>query len=216
LFAAVVMLSYLFYLPFGREEWGYLRFLLPAYPPLLVLAVAVTVETLGLAIGRDGARTAAASIVCIALAGWQVRSSVERGALAAGLIERRYVDVGRYIDFALPSNSVFISSLHAGSIRYYSGRLTLNYDRLERRWLDDAVVELRARGQHPFIALEEGEEPSFRNRFQEVNALGRLDWPPMAERHEPIRVRIYDPADRERFQRGETIQTQSIARVRRW
>ncbi len=54
--AAVVWLSYLFYLPFGRDEWTYLRFLLPAYPPLLVLSVAVTIEVLGLAIARDRAR----------------------------------------------------------------------------------------------------------------------------------------------------------------
>jgi len=215
-FAAVVFLSYLFYRPFGREEWTYLRFLLPAYPPLLVLAVAVTVEAWA-AISRNSARTAAGVlIVCGTVAGWQARASVQRGALSARLIEQRYVDVGRYIEIALPSNSVFIAKLHAGSIRYYSGRLTLYYDRLERRWLDDAVKELRARGFHPFIALEEDEEASFRERFEALNGLGRLDWPAMAERREPVRVRIYDPVDRERFQRGETIQTQSIERVRRW
>src|SRR6185503_13143476 len=35
-FAAVVLLSYLFYLPF--EDWTFLRFFLPAYPMLLALA----------------------------------------------------------------------------------------------------------------------------------------------------------------------------------
>jgi hypothetical protein len=215
-FAAVVLLSYLFYLPFGREEWIYLRFLLPAYPPLLVLSVAVTIETLGMAIARDRARAAAALIVCVALAGWQARTSIERGALSARLVERRYADVGRYIDVTLPSNGVFIASVHAGSIRYYSGRSTLNYDRLQPRWLDGAVAELRARGLHPFIAVEVDEERLFRERFAELNVLGRLDWPPIAERREPISVRIYDPADRPRFQRGDTIDTQAIPRARRW
>jgi hypothetical protein len=214
-FAAVVMLSYLFYRPYGREEWEYLRFLLPAYPPLLVLAVAVTVETFHAVIARVAVRTAAALTVCILLAAWQARTSVERGALAARLVDRRYVDVGRYVDVVLPSNSVVIASLHAGSIRYYSGRQTLNYDHLEPRWLDEAVAELRKRGSHPFIALEEGEMPSFRERFEEVNVLGRLDWPPMAERSEPIRVRIYDPADRERSRRGETVETRTIPLARR-
>jgi hypothetical protein len=214
-FAAVVMLSYLFYLPFGRHEWVYLRFLLPAYPPLLVLAVAVTIEASRLVSARDPARTAGALIICIAVASWQARASVELGALAARVIDQRYVDVGRYIDVTLPADSVVIASLHSGSIRYYSGRRTMNYDRLERRWLDGAIEELRRRGTRPFIALEEGEEPSFRERFGEWNALGRLDWPPMAERREPIRVRIYDPADRERFRRGETIATQSIQPARR-
>jgi hypothetical protein len=214
--AAVVWLSYLFYLPFGRDEWTYLRFLLPAYPPLLVLSVAVTIEVLGFAIASDRARTAAALIVCVALAGWLARTAVDRGALTARLVERRYADVGRYIDVTLPSNGVFIASVHAGSIRYYSGRLTLNYDRLQPRWLDDAVTELRSRGLHPFIAVEVDEERLFRERFAEMNALGRLDWPPIAERREPIDVRIYDPDDRARFQRGERIETAAIPLVRRW
>jgi hypothetical protein len=214
--AAVVGLSYLFYLPFGRDEWTYLRFLLPAYPPLLVLSVAVAIEVLDLAIARDHARTAAALIACLALAGWLARTSVDRGALTARPVERRYVDVGRYIDVTLPSNGVFIASVHAGSIRYYSGRLTLNYDRLQPRWLDDAVAELRSRGLHPFIAVEVDEERLFRERFAEMNVLGRLDWPPIAERREPIHVRIYDPADRERAQRGDRIETGTIPLVRRW
>jgi hypothetical protein len=214
--AAVVWLSYLFYLPFGRDEWTYLRFLLPAYPPLLVLSVAVTIEALGFAIAQDRARTATAVVVCVALAGWLARTALERGALMARLVERRYVDVGRYIDVTLPSNGVFIAGVHAGSIRYYSGRLTLNYDRLQPRWLDDAVAELRSRGLHPFIAVEADEERLFRERFAEMNVLGRLDWPPAAERREPIPVRIYDPADRERMQRGERIETGTIPLVRRW
>jgi hypothetical protein len=214
-FAGVVFLSYLFYIPFGRDEWTYLRFLLPAYPPLLALAVAAAVEVLGRLIARDGPQLRAAVVLCVALAVWQLRTSIVRGALDARPIERRYVDVGKYIDAALPANAVFIAGVQAGSIRYYSGRLTISFDRLERRWLDDAVIELRARGFHPLIALEEGEESSFRERFAELNALGRLDWTPIASREEPIRVRIFDPADRERFQHGEPIQTHTIPPARR-
>ncbi len=204
-FVAVVAGSYLFYRPFGREEWTYLRFLLPAYPPLLVLAVAVTLET-ARRVMRDARRAMLTAIViCAALAAWQGRDAVRRGALLARPIERRYVDVGHYVDTMLPPNSVCIARLHAGSIRYYAGRLTLYYDWLERRWLDDAVHELAVRGYHPFIVVEEDEEPAFRERFGELNALGTLDWPPMAERFEPVRVRIYDPLDRDRFRRGEQM-----------
>ena len=215
-FAAVVFLSYLFYRPFGRDEWTYLRFLLPAYPALLILSVAVTVETTRRLIARERTATAAAATICVALSGWLAHESIQRGALVARLVERRYVDVGKYIEAMLPPNSVFIAKLHAGSIRYYSGRLTMNYDWLERRWLDEAVKELSARGYRPFIALEEDEEASFRERFGGLNTLALLDWPPMAERREPVRVRIYDPADRERFQHGQTTETRPIERVRRW
>jgi hypothetical protein len=213
-FAGVIALSYLFYRPYGREEWEYLRFLLPAYPPLLVLAVAVAFEIAAVTRALQTVRAVTAVSVCVLVAGWQARESFERGSLTARLVDQRYVDVGRFVDVVLPENSVVFASLHAGSIRYYSGRQTLNYDRLERRWLDDAVAELTRRGSHPFIALEEGEIPWFRDRFSEMNELGRLDWPPMAERREPIRVRIYDPADRDRARRGEIVQTQSIPLAR--
>ena len=46
-FVAAVFLSYLFYVPWERDNWGYVRFLLPAYPPLLVLSVAVALEGAG-------------------------------------------------------------------------------------------------------------------------------------------------------------------------
>jgi hypothetical protein len=210
-FVAVVGGSYLFYRPFGREEWTYLRFLLPAYPALLVLAVAVTLETTRRVMHDTRRAVTATIVICAALAAWQARDAVRRGALTARPVERRYVDVGHYIDTMLPLNSVCIARLHAGSIRYYAGRLTLYYDWLERRWLDDAVHELTARGYHPFIVVEEEEEPAFRERFGELNALGTLDWPPMAERSDPVRVRIYDPLDRDRFRRGEQVTTRPIA-----
>jgi hypothetical protein len=214
-FVAVVFLSYLFYTPFGREEWTYLRFLLPAYPPLLILAVAVAIEIARRVFVLDRSALSATVAGCVALAGWQAQESVHRGAFMTGLAEQRYLDVGRYIEAVLPANSVFIAKLHTGSIRYYSGRLTMHYERLERRWLDEAVKELSARGYRPFIALEEDEEAPFRERFGSLNKLGLLDWPPIAERRDPVRVRIYDPVDRERSQRGENILTQSIQRSRR-
>jgi hypothetical protein len=214
-FAAAVCLSYLFYRPFGRDEWTYLRFLLPAYPALLVLAVSVAIEALRRVTPRDITARTAAAVLCLALAAWMARESIRRGALTARVAEQRYVDVGRFVDAMLPTNSIFIAKLHAGSIRYYSHRLTMNYEWLEQRWLDEAVKELTARGYHPFIALEEDEEGPFRERFAAVNALARLDWPPMAERRQIVRVRIYDPADRDRFLRGERIATKSIEPARR-
>ena len=213
-FAVVVVLSYLFYRPFGREDWTYLRFLLPAYPALLVLAVAVAVETGRRATGDERRAATLAVVLCQGLSTWLVRESIDRGALRVQLVESRYHDVGQYVAATLPANSVLIGHLHAGSIRHYSGRLTMNYLWLERRWLDQAVAELEERGYHPLIALEEGEMASFRERFAAQNALGHLDWPPMAARTEPIRVQIFDPADRARFLRGEPIATQTIERQR--
>ncbi|HUE89336.1 MAG TPA: glycosyltransferase family 39 protein [Vicinamibacterales bacterium] len=104
-----------FFLPFGREDWGYLRFLLPAYPALLILSIMVATRLMApLAPRRAIFRTVAAAGV-IALCLWQVAHAERRGAFVTHVAERRYLQVGRYIAVALPDNAVFISGLHSSS-----------------------------------------------------------------------------------------------------
>ena len=45
--------------------------------------------------------------------------------------------------------------------------------------------------------------------------LGRLDWPPLVERSRPIRVRVYDPLDRERYLAGDGVLTGDMDVVRK-
>jgi hypothetical protein len=194
------------YLPWGVfENWDFLRFLLPAFPPLIVLSVIVLAEALRSLPWRRSVAMATTVGLVTCWAAWQAREAVNRGATTLQQVERRYVDVSRYIAFALPPNSAFIAGLHAGSIRYHAGRTTLNFGRLDRESLDAAVEGLRARGYHPYIAIEAGEEPAFRERFGKHNRLGAIDWPPMANTSHGVSVRIYEPVDRDRYLAGEPI-----------
>jgi hypothetical protein len=86
----------------------------------------------------------------------------------------------------------------------------VRFDLLEPHRLDYAVAALEQQSFHTYIALEEDEEAQFRDRFGAFNELGHLDWPPVAERSEPVRVKIYDPADRRRFLAGEALGTADI------
>jgi hypothetical protein len=213
-FSAVVFLSYLFYVPWGRQESGYLRFVLPSYPALLVLSVAVARELLRRVCDRNGVCVGLAIVLCGALVIWQAREAVRLGAFATKAAERRYVDVGRHVAALLPQNAIFIAGAESGSLRYYSNRLTVRYDLLDPRWLDRAIDALRQKGYHPYLVLESAEEAPFRDQFGATSTLARLDWPAMLERSEPIQVRIYDPADRERFLAGEAIVTGDIGIVK--
>ncbi len=208
-FAVVVLLLYIPYGVFGRDEWGYLRFLLPAFPALLVLSVIATIDVLRhLPISKRTASLVA--VACIALLGWwQVRTAIRAGILDLRTVEQRYIDVGRYAA-SMPEESVFIGALHAGSIRYYSGRLTMNYNGLHPRGLEDAVRALMAMGRRPYIVLEDGEEPHFRWVFDTYTELGRLDWPPAVKTSRGASVRIYDPADRARFFAGQPVATYDV------
>jgi hypothetical protein len=209
-FTIGVILSYLFYAPFGLEEWGYVRFLLPAFPPLLILSVAAIVDLLARTPMQRAGATIAVALVCGALVVWQGRQAIHRGAFTLQLAERRYVDVGTYIGRMMPSNAIFIAAAQSGSIRYYSNRLTVRFDLLEPHRLDYARLSLGAQGFHTYLALEEDEERQFRDRFGAFSEIAALDWPPIVERSEPVRVRIYDPADRQRFLAGEALGTSDI------
>jgi hypothetical protein len=214
-FAFVVFVSYVFSPPWGRGEWGYVRYLLPAIPALIVLSVSASLDLANKATANR--RLSAALVVAVAalVAGWQVRQAEKFGAFSLRIVERRYVDVGRYIDRLMPRDSAFITGIHSGSIWYYSGRSTLRYEWLGPGWLDEAVKTLAARGVHAYIVLEEAEEAPFREKFGARNLLGRLDWPPAVQRWEPIQVKIFDPVDRPRFFAGEPIVTGDMNLVRR-
>jgi hypothetical protein len=209
-FAAVVVLSYIPYGYFGYQEWVYLRFLLPAYPALLVSSLVVSAVLIGRALPREHTVTIVATTFLVALAAWQAWTSRRLSVLDLRVIEERYVKVGRYIDKSMSSDSVFIAGLHSGSIRYYSGKQTINFDRLHPRALGDAVRSLSAMGRRPFIVIEEGEEPRFRWQFETDTPIGKLDWPPSLETYHGPRVRIYDPAERERFVAGQPVITYDI------
>jgi hypothetical protein len=187
-----VALSYAFYLPFG--DWWYLRFLLPAYPALFVLMAAGIV---GLCARLpSGLRTVAIAIAVGGLAWHGYRYAVDRAVFTTQDQEQRYVAVGKYVDRWLPRHAAILSMQHSGSIRYYSGRLTVRYDVVRRDELDAIVDDLERRGYAPYIVLDAWEEALFRDRFGDRSPLGSLNWPPVTELTHPSRVRIYDPRQR--------------------
>jgi hypothetical protein len=73
---------------------------------------------------------------------------------------------------------LILSSIHAGSLRYYGGRATLRFDILDPAWLDDAVAWLDDHGRHPYVLVEDWEMDLFRKRFAAHSRLGDLQAAP--------------------------------------
>jgi hypothetical protein len=191
-FVAAVVVIYLLHEP--NNSWFWLRYLLPAFPPLFVLMSA----GLAVALARltRGLRLITTSVVLGLLAWHGVSFGINDGIFRFREGERKSRAVGEYIANNLPENAVFISKLHTGSIRYYSGRLTIQYEFLPPDSLDSVVALLRAHGYQPFFALEDWERPLFHLRFGSRSALAGLDWPARALMDHSTKVWIYDPADR--------------------
>ncbi len=202
-FAALVLACYLPYAPF--EEWWYLRFLLPAIPVLLVLAASVLVRLASAAPAIVRVPLVAAGVGLLA---WHyVATAVERSAFDLDRLESRYVAAGAFASRMLPERAVLLSVQESGPLRMYGRRTTLRFDHLDSTGLDAAVEFLDREGYRPFFVLEAWEEARFRERFAASSPLGLLDWPPRAEVGRPVRVRFYDPRDRQRFLAGEPLTT---------
>lgn len=191
--ALAVFGSYVFYLP--GNDWPYLRFLLPAYPSLAVMTVASLTALLAPLRRIRHWTPALVTGAVVALVAWSgVMIVIEGRVLHFWRDEHRYVAAGHYVGDRLPLGAAILSSQHSGSVRYYSGRLTVRFDLIPPAALDTVVNELQRLGYPPYLLLDEGEEADFRKRFHGQSALAALDWWPVAMIQGRL-VRIYDLAE---------------------
>ena len=124
--------------------------------------------------------------------------------------ERKYAAVGTWIAQRLPERAVVITLMHSGSVRYYAGRLTLQWAWIPETRLDSVVEDLTERGYVPYFLLEPAEQDDFKDRFRGQSQFAALDWPPVAALRHAADVKIYDPRDRVAAQRGQQIRTEII------
>jgi hypothetical protein len=203
------MLVVLAYLPYASfAEWTYLRFLLPALPVLLVLSGAVAVSLLA----RLPAALAVGALVAgvTALGAYEVDVARRGQAFDLQRLERRYVDAGRFAAGQLPASAIFLAVQQSGSLGIYSGRPTIRWDNLDPASFDRALAYLGALGFTPYVVLEAWEEPQFRQHLSATSDVGRLDWPPSFELNLAVKVRFYDPRERETFMAGGSVPTRRL------
>jgi hypothetical protein len=185
---ALVVLGYLFYQPF--DAWWYLRFLLPAWPIVMLLTAAAIDALARRWLTRAHAMAAVIVVAGLAAHGLYFARAQSAFDLAAG--ERRYALVGNYVARFTEPGAVMLSMQHSGSLRLYGNRLTLRYDILDPAWLDRALDHLQATGHRPYLVLDEWEVKKFVERFGGTSRIGALDWPPLATFGT---TGIYDPLD---------------------
>ncbi len=189
--AALIVYSlwaqYLAYLVF--DQWWYLRFLLTAWPFIMVGVGAVA-----MLLWRWNGRLLRTGVV----AGIAVLLAFQAGILGTVTVfnqwpgERRYIAVADMVQQLTPPNSVIWCMQHSGSIRYYGGRMTIRYDNMDRAWLDRAVAWLAERGVSSYLLVETWEMPELARRFPGSEAVGRLHEPPLAIYEEPGKLFLFD------------------------
>ncbi|MEO6214185.1 MAG: glycosyltransferase family 39 protein [Vicinamibacterales bacterium] len=168
--------AYLPYVSFRPEEWFYTRFLLPAIPFMLLLATMVVMA--GIRLLPREARPVLVTLFVLVMSLTLARGSRPSVAGIAAQ-EQRYAAAGGFVRDSLPASSVVLAAQHSGSIRLYSNRVTVRWDLAAAGELDAIVAALRGGGFAPFVVLDAGEVPLFRERFAGQRMLDRLR--PLAE-----------------------------------
>jgi 4-amino-4-deoxy-L-arabinose transferase-like glycosyltransferase len=186
LFVIILWITYCAWLVF--DTWYFSRFLLASWPFMMlgIGAVAAAVFRMNRRVGS--------AVVCsvIALGIIQLRFASAHSVFDVGRGEHRNIAIAQLARRVTVPNSVTISLIHSGSVRYYGGRMTLNYAWLDGNWLDRAVEWLESHGVHTYAVLEDWEMREFRQRFAGARRLAVLDGPPLAIYADPGKLMIFD------------------------
>ena len=183
-FAAGVWLCYVFYMPY--DAWWYLRFYLPAFPPMFVLAMVGC----GQLLGTYDRRVLAVALVVAVVIGVRVDRVKTEGILRLWQQEAVYPSAARYVQTQLPSNAVILTVQHSGSVRYYADRLTMRWDWIAPEWWPGALDVLVELGYRPYLLVSHFEEAALRQQF----SLGETaDAPGTVVAESPLGVVLYDP-----------------------
>jgi hypothetical protein len=181
------------YLTYSQfDVWWYLRFFLPAGGAFAVL-IAIGFTSLARAFPRPYGHAAAAAALALFLAARVFFAEGEGsfGSMRAG--ERRYIDIGEFVAGNLPENAAIFSMQHSGSLRFYGGRLTLRYDWVQREWAKDVPAAVERAGYHPFLIIDDGEEPDLREHWG-LAPSDRLPWPVRAHMRDLGGITVFDMA----------------------
>lgn len=158
---------YSFY-AFTHETWWYLRFVLPAFPPLIVAALLVAnqlADAAWLTRWRGHARAAAAAGGALALL-WSVGWGWHLRCLSSGRDERRYFEASAWARAHLPANALLLSVQTSGALYHDTDFAIVRWDQLQPG--DGAMLDHIARREgRPVVAVLFGfeEKEALRERL---------------------------------------------------
>jgi hypothetical protein len=149
---------YTFYYHAG-ETWWYLRFILPAFPALILLALS-SVSAVGQTMRLRPAFTAAvAAGVLLIAAGWEIKKVQQFEIMTLARGEKNYPDAAHWAQKNIPANSAIFCMQVSGAFFYYSDFLLVRWDTIEPAQ-QDALLGIIAEQKRPvYAALFEFETP---------------------------------------------------------
>lgn len=127
IWAVTLIGFYAFYYHSG-ETWWYLRFILPAFPALIVATLVVCEEVWRKIPRRKLAVASVLTGVLVAANAWQRQQIWERNVLALKNEERCYLSSSEWVQAHLPDRSVIFCMQVSGAYFYYTDRVLFRWD----------------------------------------------------------------------------------------
>jgi hypothetical protein len=171
------------------DSWLFSRFLLPSWPFMMLGVGAVAA-----ALFRSREPLLRPAVVCavLLLGASRIGFAIERNAFAIARLEHRNVVAAQLVQRLTEPNSVIVTMIHSGTLRYYGERMTLNFNYLDGPSLDRAVEWLSGNGVRTYAVVEDWELPDFRQRFAGSKGLAALERPPIGVLDDSGRLLIFD------------------------
>jgi hypothetical protein len=110
--------------------------------------------------------------------------------------ESKYAETANAIRSVTSADAVIFTEQHSGTVRYYGGRMTVRWNRMDPEWLDRAVTWLDVHGHHPYILVEDWEVPRLTEKYGPANVVARLGWAPIVTLRNGA-IRLYDATNRD-------------------
>lgn len=186
MFPLIVIAGYLPYLTF--DSWTYLRFLLPAWPVMLLAAAGGAAVIAARSTVARRLVISGVALLCL----WQAHTAYSLHVFDLWKQELRYQSLGHSLAGVLPADAVVLTTQHSGSLRFYAGRLTIRQDVIDPGALDTVITWLQDQGLPAYLLLEDWEVPIFQTTFAGQRNAALDGWHPIFVYEGAVTVRLYD------------------------
>ena len=160
------------YLPF--DNWTYLRFLLPAFPVLMLWAAIGMRHVVSYLREPLPSYAFALTVAWCALAG--VHEARVRNVFANAASVERFRSISLEVAKVIPPRSVVVTREFSGSLQYYAHVDTLRWDWLDASGLEQAVSALQSQERQVFALLDlRSEAPDFEKHHDPGGTSLRLE-----------------------------------------
>lgn len=160
------------------ETWWYLRFLLPAFPAVILAGLLAGQAIVARLPGRW--RPAVPALALLAGLGHQTAFTVREGFVPVlRLWERDYAVGARWLQAHVPEHAIIVCSQVSGALYYYTGFTLVRADFLPPKHLRQLALAAAAHGRPVYAALLPGESDELLGRrlpaaWEPVGSDGKL------------------------------------------